>query len=393
MSAVTHSIPVGEPSSRILGLPDRTLPSDELVIFVAALLLRAELLLDVSPRVVRDGHRYVEWCADASLGTLFGTRALLYAGYWLPYCGFSKATGGWIDGWVAVQMVLSALTCVLVYRAGELLVDRWAGFVAGGAFVFQWEVYRWVTRAQSEFAMAFVLALALWRLAAYHTDATRRNRVLALASLGLVGLTRPNGLPIVVGYLAWDMWPASSDRRLNIAFSAPVNAGIAGLVVGLMWYRLRFGWAKGSALAHWKMGTIITPDRLVYRYTPESAEGLAFFVANAEHVVSIAVLRAVWFFSPVMPGYSLNHAVKSSVTLTPILIGAVLGIRLAYKRDRQLLVYWGTPLVMVLLTAVATWVAGWRNFLGPAAIVYALFTGYYVTESPWSERLRRYAGR
>jgi hypothetical protein len=48
---------------------------------------------------------------------------------------------------------------------------------------------------------------------------------------------------------------------------------------------------------------------------------------------------------------------------------------------------------MVVLTVMATWVPGWRNFLGPAVVVYALFAGYYVAEREWPARLRRYRPR
>lgn len=382
---------VGEFASRLTDLPGERTSRDAAVIFLAALLLRLDQWFTWGPRVVRDGHRYVEWCSSLSVETVFGSRALLYTGYWIPYCGWLKATGGYVDGWVALQVVLSAVTCVFVYQAGSAFVGRWTGVVAGGAFVFQYEVYRWVTRAQSEFAMAFVFALALWQLARYHESPSRRNRLLALGALGWVAITRPNGLPIVAGYFAYDLFPSSSERRLDLTFSAPVNFGVLGTTVALMAYRLQFGWAEGSALAHWKLGTVITPDRLVYEYTPRPGEGLAFFVANAEHVVSIAVLRAVWFFSPVMPGFSTRHAVIATLSLGPLLVGTVLGIRTALARDRRLLVFWGTPLAMLVLTSVATWVPGWRNFLGPAAVVYALFTGYYVSETGWPQRLAQYS--
>lgn len=381
---------MGELAGGLLDLPADRSPSDAVLIFLAALGLRAEQWVDVGPRVVRDGHRYINWCGDLSVATVLGSKAPLYAGYWVPYCGWLRATGGFVEGWVAIQVVLSALTPVLVYLAGRELVGRWAGVVAGGAVVVQLEVYRWALRAQSEFALTLAVALALWRLTAYHTTPTGRNRMLALASLGFVAITRPNGLPIVAGYLAWDLLTDWSDRQLDLTFSAPITIAVGVSLVALMYYRLREGWAKGPALAHWKAGTIITPDRLVYHYEPVEPGGLlAFFLANTEHVVSIALLRVAWFFSPVMPGYGTRHAMTATVTLAPLLVGAVLGIRLAWRRDRQLLVLWGTPLAMVVLTVMVTWVPGWRNFLGPAVVVYALFAGYYVAESGWPDRLAR----
>jgi len=370
--------------------PDEASTRDAALIFLIALALRGWVWARIGTHVVRDATRYVAWCTEFSAGTLFGTRALAYSGYWLPYCGWLNATGEWVHGWVGVQVVLSALACVLVYATGRHLVSRSAGIVAGVALAVQWEVYRWVVRPQSEFMLTFALALALWRLAHYHTTATTRNRLLALGSLGFVALVRPNGLPIVGAYLLYDLLPATSDHRLGLGFPATVNLGIVGALAAAIAYRLQFGWAKGSMLYHWREGIIVTPERVVYGYDPAAASGvLDFFVANAEHVVAIAVLRGLWFFSPVMPGWSSGHATRAVLTLTPLLVLAALGVRAAIRREEwDLLALWATPLVAVVVTAMGIWVAGWRNFLGPAVVCYALFAGYYVSLSEWPRRVR-----
>ncbi|WP_436926478.1 glycosyltransferase family 39 protein [Halosimplex amylolyticum] len=371
-------------------LPDQTWQRDATAIFLVALVLRGWVWSNTGTMVVRDATRYLAWCNEFSLGTLFGTRALVYSGYWLPYCGWLRATGEYVHGWVGVQIGLSALSCVLVYATGRHLVGRSAGLVAGGALAVQWEVYRWAARPQSEFMLTFAVALALWRLAHYHTTPTTRNRLLALGTLGFAALVRPNGLPIVAAYLLYDLLPATSDHRLNLGFPAKINLALVGGLVAAIAYRLQFGWARGSMLFHWREGIVITPDRFVYDYAPAPASGVVdFFVANAEHVVAIATLRGLWFFSPIMPGWSESHALRAMVTLGPLFVLAVLGIHAAVVREQwDLLVLWVTPLVAVVVTAMGIWVAGWRNFLGPAVVVYALFAGYYVSLTRWPERVR-----
>ena len=371
-------------------LPDDAGTRDAAVIFLVALALRAWTWNEMGTLVVRDATRYIAWCNDFSAGTLFGTRAIAYSGYWLPYCGWLRATGEWVPGWVGVQVVLSALACVLVYATGRRLVGRSAGLVAGVALALQWEVFRWAARPQSEFMLTVALAVALWRLAHYHTTPTTRNRLAALGSLALVALVRPNGLPIVGAYLLYDLLPATSDHRLNLGFPAKVNLGIVGLLAAGIAYRLQFGWAKGSMLYHWKEGIVVTPERVVYSYDPAAANGVFdFFVANAEHVVAIALLRGLWFFSPVMPGWSADHMLIAALTLTPLLVLAGLGVRAAVQRGEwDLLALWATPLVAIVVTAMGIWVAGWRNFLGPAVVCYALFAGYYVSLTDWPEQVR-----
>jgi len=371
-------------------LPDDTRHRDAIGLFLFAFALRAWVWAGSGTRVVRDATRYVTWCHDLSVGTLLGTRALVYSGYWLPYCGWLRVTGDYVHGWVGFQVALSALSCVLVYATARRLVGRPAGLAAGGALAVQYEVFRWAVRPQSEVMLTVALALSLWRLAHYHTTPTTRNRLLALASLGFVALVRPNGLPIAGAYLLYDLLPASSDQRPNLGVPATVNfAVVVGLVAAIA-YRLQFGWAKGSMLYHWREGIVVTPERVVYAYDPAVAEGVVrFFVANAEHVVAIALMRAGWFFVPVMPGWSTSHALKGALTLTPLMVFAGLGICAAVRRrEWDLLALWATPLVAVVATAMGIWVAGWRNFLGPAAVVYALFAGYFVSLTDWPHRVR-----
>jgi len=372
------------------GLLERSVRREHVVIFLAAVALRAAWWSATGTAVVRDATRYIGWCQELSAGTLFGSRAVAYAGYWLPYCGWLRGTDYYVEGWVVVQLLLSALTCVAVYEAARLLVGQRGALFAGGAFVFQWEVYRWFVRPQSEFMLTVAFAVAMWRLAVYHLDQTRRNRLYALVSLGFVATVRPNGLPILLGYLVYDCFPASSGRRLNVFASARTNLALGGVVVSAIAYRLSFGWAMGSVVTPWKRGVVVTPTRFVYQYSPEPAgSAVGFFVRNVEHVFAIAALRGAWFFSPVMPGWELSHVLRGSLPLVPLLVGAVLGIYRAWHHDRSLLVLWGTPLATVVLTAMAIWVAGWRNFLGPAAVVYALFSGYYVQHAspPGLDRL------
>lgn len=356
---------------------------EHVLVFLFALGIRLWFWNGVSgrPLVVKDAHRYIRWCGSLTQLSIPEAKSIVYLGYWLPYCGWLELTGGWVAGWIGIQLLLSALTCVLVYETARQFVSSRASLLAAGLFAVQIEVYKWAVRPQSEFMLTFAVALALWRLTLYHTDRSTRNRALVLASLALVATVRPNGLIIVMAYMVYDFFPRSSDRRLDLFFRARTNIAIAAVVGVLVAHRLSFGLYKGNTLlSPWKEGVIVTPDRFIYDYTPRAADGvLSFLLSNLDHVIAIAGLRALLFFSPVMPTWSQAHALRTGITLTPLTIGAILGIIFALRRNRTLLKLWGTTLLAVVVTAMLIWVAGWRNFLGPAAVVYALFTAYSVS--------------
>lgn len=381
---------MGIDPAAVLGRLHRRVRAEHVALFAFALALRARLWYRVGPLVARDATRYVAWCGDLP-ASLVESHSAVYVGYWLPYCGWLTVTGGNVDGWVLVQLALSAVTVVLVYETARVLVTNTAGVVAGVLLAVQWEVYKWVIRPQSEFMLTFVVALALWRLSVYHLDATRRNRVFALASMAWVATVRPNGLVIVLAYVCWDFFPGSSDRRLDLFFPARANLALAAGLALAVAYRLSFGLYRGNTLlSPWKEGVVVTPAQVVYEYDPAATNGvLAFFGRNLEHVAAIAVLRGLYFFRPVMPNWSGSHALRTGLTLAPLTVVGLLGVALAARRDRVLLRLWGTTLAAVVLTAMAVWVAGWRNFLGPAAVVYALFAGYFLSAIVPFDRLSR----
>lgn len=354
---------------------------DWAAIFLVAIAARLAYWFVSGTRVVGDANGALRFCEMASIGELVAYQhTVVYSGFQLPYCGFLSATGGFVDGWVILQVVLSALSCVLLYETGRLLVDRTAGLVAGFSFALVWEVFHWVVRPMSEPIFTIVAVVVLWRLAVYETNPTGRNRALAAGVLLYLALTRPNGLPIVAGYLLWDTLFESDESRLGVFPRRSINVALIGLLGVLAVYRLLDDGAF-LPVQRWARGLVVT-GHVYYDYTPVATESaLSFVLFNVHHIVIISALRVAWFFSPVLPGWSTPHVVLSLVTLLPLILGGLVGSYSVFREERVLFKLWVTPVVMIVLTAMLLWVAGSRNFLGPAVASFALLSGYLVSDA------------
>ncbi len=349
-------------------------------IFVAAALVRTAFWAYKGTRVVGDSNRALSSChalsTDPSL--FFATEYLPYAGFEVPYCSFLVLTDGWIDGWVFIQLVLSSLGAVLLYFTARYFIGYTGGVVAGGSFVFLWETFRWFHRPQSEALFTFVMILTLWQLSRFHKESSRTNRVLLLSCFAWLATTRPNGIPIVVGYLLYDLLPIPSNRRLGFR-SQKLSAIVAGLF-SLVTVIFLSGYTGKHVGDKMRRGVAVT-GKYVHDYTPTNADNIVFFVLfNLPDIAIMSAVKVFYFFVPVLPEWSLFHNIINVLTLFPLLVGSAIAVPSLVRNDRVLTRLWLTPVVMILLTVMATWMSGGMNFRAPATPVFALLTGYAIAE-------------
>ena len=308
----------------------------------------------------------------------FRTERLVYSGFALPLCIVLALTGGSLQAWVAVQIVLSALSCVLVYYTGTRLVERTAGVIAGLSLAVLWDSFHWVLYVLSDTMFVFAVALALWALTRHHREPSPRNRALAWVSLGLVAVTRPFGLPIVVGWLAYDLLPRDHEYRLGLLPNPLVTAvlGAAGLAVVVS--------SKAYLLSEriytlWSHGVVIWGDPTFnYHFAARTGSSLVeFLLLNADHMVVLAALKVAVFFLPFVPRFSTSH-VLLNLALVPLTVGGFVGAVRSIRRRSPHFRIWGTPAVMVLLIVAVTYVDfGWR-YRAPLGPVFVLLTAYAV---------------
>ncbi|MFB9811559.1 glycosyltransferase family 39 protein [Haloarcula sebkhae] len=354
----------------------RSLHRDWLVIFILALTARLADWFLRGTRVVGDATTARRICNELSVSTLITTNhRIIYSGFQLPYCAFLRIPGTSVDLWIFLQILLSAASCILIYETGRLLVSRNAGLIGGLLFAVIWQVFKWNVRPQSEPLFAIIGAVVLWRLAVYDQYPTHRNQVLALIPLLWLAITRPNGLAIILGYLLLDTIFVSDRWRINVFPYRYLNLFII-LCVGILAVFRLFAFDGVSMMERLAKGLIVT-GHIYYEYTPTAASRLPeFLLLNSHHIAIIIILRVLWFFSPILPAWSVPHIIIGLATVLPVNVGGIIGGYRALMHDSNVFKYWGVPVLMALLLRTIAWVPGGRNWFSISAVCLSLLTGY-----------------
>jgi len=363
---------------------------DWLVIGLVALGLRYSYWIVDGTRVVGDSTGYLRICNQGNFIEILSTHEVVYIGFTYPYCAFLGLPGGTIDGWIAIQIVLSAASCVVLYEIGRSLMNRYAGIVAGLALAVTYQGFHYINRPQTQVFFTVVFVGTLWALTKYLAEPSRKTRVLALGTMSYMAITRPNGVAYAVGFFLLDLLFRNPRHRLNLFFSRAVNLAVMGVLTVLGSMKLFLARDLFLPILFWKRRVIVT-GHLRYPFElQESASNVLFVLLNIHHIVAMAVLRGVWFFIPILPGWSTPHVLVNLVTLAPLTLGGLLAIPHVIRHEKRIAKLCLPPLVMVLLIVMALWVPGPRKFLGPIIAVYGLLTGYLLTEHPYMEPLRSY---
>lgn len=330
-------------------------------------------------------ERSCELLVTDPIGALSAIKGLQYLGFTVPYCIVQGLTGGSGLAWVLVQIVLSAATAVLIYSVGRRLVNPLAGLIAGLSFALLFDVVRYTVFLLSETTFVFVFVLCLWAITRHWEDPSRSSRALAIGCLGWLAITRPFGMPIVFGWLLFDLFPRGSKYRIGLIPRRVAIAGVILLPVTVLLTssapskltQVEQGFREGWILFQGKTDFFLAE----YNYTARPGDGLiGFLIANIDHVLTMMFLRTVVFFMPLVDALvSPFWNAVNAVILGPLLIGsAIAAIRGWQRDDVDLLVLLVPPIIVVTGIVAITLVSlGWR-FRAPLGPAFALLTGYAV---------------
>jgi len=343
-----------------------------------------------------DSGNYVSNCGPAlsdpigvALGTteVAGMVGIEKISFQLPFCVVMAATDS-LKAWVAVQILLSALTCVLLYLAGRRLFSPAAGLLAGGLFAVLYDSFRYTIIVLTETTFLFTIALAVWAFARYFDRRTRGSKLGLYAALVLVATTRPYGVPFLIGWVLWDLLPEDSPMRPGFTFhrgTVLAIVGAAGTAVVLFTDRIQ--WIVQDAIPNmtnenvfWEGNQPMPIPEFPLSIT-ETGSVLDFLVGNGLQIAFLGLYRVAVLYWPVMPYLTI-----SPVWLTVHLVtyGLMLGfgilglIRLFRERRRAFAVLLVPVLVSTLIVAVTHVDYSWRLRL-PIEPTFAVAAGYGVT--------------
>jgi len=356
-----------------------------MTIFVLAFILRFGYWAYKGTSPGGDFSGYLAACevwATNPLGIITAHKGIFYAGFTGPFCAVQALPGATVNMWVAIQITLSAVACLLVYDAGTRLINRRAGIVAGLTLTILWDTFLWTTLLISTATFTFAMALSLWGIAWYRDSPTRRRLVGVFAAFALLATAHPFGPPIIVGWIVWE-----ATDRIDVDLRLFDHRTLPAVVGSLSILLLPYAATRYGILPRLYKGQVIANDP-TYRIPVEAGSSLTeFLLTNHILVLAIPAARVGLFFVPFLPRNSIARIVLNLATFTPTLLVACYGTYLAWGDRPDLVRYLVTPaVVMLAITAMlfVSWDLRYRAVLGPPM---ALLVGYAASQTMFVDLL------
>lgn len=353
------------------------------VVFVLALVPRLGFLLYRGPRFGGDTAGYLRTCslyATQPLEALQSLFGILYAGFTIPFCGVWALTGRTAIAWVAIQITLSALGCVLLYDIGRRLFGTAAGLVSASFAIVLLQAFRYDVLLLSDSLFVFLVTLSIWAIGTYQLEPTRTRRIFAWLCVLYMAFTRPFGLPILIGWLVYDVVTVTRDHRIGLVPDSRLVSGIVAAVAVVT--TLVLGWSRivGESVGKSLPGHIFA-GAYPFTYPFALREGqtfLHFLLLNVHHVLALGVLRVGVFLSPYTPQASTVYNVLNAVTFGPLVICGLLGAKRLVDDRSAFAPLVVLPVVMVLLVVALTYISYGGRFRAYVVPPLALAAGYYL---------------
>jgi 4-amino-4-deoxy-L-arabinose transferase-like glycosyltransferase len=202
----------------------------EIAIFAVALALRVALFIAVGPWdparlreriLVGDARDYQRLATNLVERGVYSSmreppftpstfRVPLYAGYLALVYRLAGPSPHWA---ILVQLVLGALTCVVVCAIGTEIFDRRSAIVAGFVLALDYASIVFSNRLYADSLFTLLIALALYALARFVVAGGARSLAAAGVFLGLATLCRPVSLYLVLALLPVVWLRLRSARR------------------------------------------------------------------------------------------------------------------------------------------------------------------------------------
>lgn len=267
---------------------------------------------------------------------------------------------------IAVQCLVGALTCVLVYKlARRLLPAPWPA-VCGALSAVYFGLVGPVALAYSECVYSFFLALSAWAL--YRPDWRPGARALAFGLLsGCLYLVRPEPLPYILATTALLplLWPEFGRRQIFLALGG--LALVTGLWIGrnyAYFHRLIPASTAGKSVVYISLYLPAARQGLVPEGRYFAPVGLGELESEARYVerfkelfgrmtwkqlASAYIFNFVSILYPFLPEYDWSYML--------VLPFAMIGLGAALRR-REL---WPLALSVVFSLLIFTFCGGWAS--------------------------------
>lgn len=250
-----------------------------------------------------------------------------------------------------------------------------------------WDAFQWNVYVLSDTTFLVALTLAAWTLTRYLVSEDI-GRLPVAAAFAMVAVSRPVGVPVLLGWLAWELLP--SDRLHRRLTKHPIVAAGIGLLLVLVVGAVsgRSGWAENQMMDAWNAGLLVHDDpTFTLPIAWETADTpLEFVLANPVAFPVMVLLKAGILFLPVVPRFSTIHNAVNVVTLAPAIVLGLTGLAYLTRHRRSLARAWGTPLIVLVGIVGVTFVDWDWRYRAPLAPLLAFGTAYAVGLVPTLRR-------
>lgn len=320
----------------------------------------------------------------AGLARLDVTSAPLYAIGIATATWISRADPTWAA--IAMQTVLGALTAgLLVVITDRVAGSRLAAGIAGAiGALHPWFLF-WGAYVLSETVFLFALALCIERATALlRTRRPVRDAFLAALAVFVALLARSSAavfaatLPVSV---AIGLRGSTPRRLLGVA-----AGGALAAAVGLGLFVVTSGGPPGPSHVQRIEDYAWSAVHIGLQWTEEGrgtagvdiietgdvdhrAAVLAWFARDPTHFAVQALRKLKVFWTPVLPEFSLRHALLSLAFYVPFYLAAAGGIRLVARRSPNDVIFLLTGIASFTLTAMITFVDYDQRFRLPAELL------------------------
>ncbi|QPV61505.1 hypothetical protein I7X12_12085 [Halosimplex litoreum] len=298
---------------------------------------------------------------------------LEYAGATIPMCWLIDGLGLGTLGFVAYQILISALGTVLFADACRREFGSPWGIFGGLVLAIHWPTFKWVSWILTDATFIAALVAGIWVVVWVRTSSQVRiyhRGAVAVAAI-VIAFTRPVGLLIAVIWLCW--FAVYAQNWWDLEIRIPEVAGAIATVWAYVSLSSR-GEFSTQLLDVWQQGVIVLDSGLLRQsYEATSADSvLGFLIAHPIHVLFMGLLKVAVFFLPVVPRFSVIHNLLNVLLLVPVMVGAFLGAVVLVRRyDRGMMMTWLVPALAMLALIAATfvdWDWRYRSPFGPLFI-------------------------
>jgi len=329
-------------------------------------------------RYGNDSPRYLRAAEEILNGHLPAGKAASYLGY-DAFVALFLGIGTTPLTIIIAQMIVSAIAGWCLYRIGTLLYDWRVGLTAASCYLLYPSIQMWNVYLLTESLFVSSVIIALYFVMTAHSGALS-SIAAATGSVIFATSVRPHGvvLPIavVVFVLTSLLWRGERMAVWLIAGVAATLIPVAYILLGRM---LEFE----SPLEHFLSGTVIwgydalrldPPDEInPSKWPVNPIAQIALFAAHEPiYFGKLVAAKAVLCLARLRPYYSELHNAVIVLTLAPLYILAIIGIRIRPKVPPArwlLLSLWVLPVLVVSVT-FADWDS--RHSLVTLPVVFVL---------------------